>query len=336
MVNKQLKLVNCKLEIVNDSIFTVKSIISENKKGNIIFEIKDNKVYPIIYDNKLEAIDIDDIKQFYELMYNEIYNSNNGIGSFNITSINSLLFKLGIENNFKSIANKKDDVTLINLDNNKNINVKLSYSIKSQLGRPAIILNASKHTNFIYKITNISEDDVKRINSINTPSKLKDRIHELEKINANIEFVGLTSDAFEKNLKMIDYKLPDVLAEVLLNSYKNDEKFLKKLFSESSIYETNELSIKKLKDFLEAISFGIMPSKEWNGINNVNGGIIIVSNDKKIYVLDMIYFSDEVRKYLLENTKLDSPSSTRYNMLNIYKKNNEFYFTLNLQVRYIK
>lgn len=336
MVHQKLKLVNCKLEVLNDNIFTVKSIISEKKLGDIIFEIQDNKVYPTVYNNKLEAIDLNEIKNLYESMFDEICNNSNGAGSFNIKSLNYLFSLLGIKNNLKSISNKKDDVILISLDANKNMDVKLSYSIKSQIGSPATILNSSKHTNFIYRVKNISDNDMEYINSINTHHKLKDRIYNLQNMGADIEFIGLSSNVFERNLKMVDYKLPEVLAEVLLKSYKNNEKNLKKLFYESTIYKSKNLSEKKLKDFLEAISFGIMPSKEWNGINKVNGGIIIVSNNKNIYVLDMIYFSDEVRKYLLENTKLDSPSSKRYNMLNIYKENNNFFFTLNLQVRYIK
>ncbi len=41
-----------------------------------------------------------------------------------------------------------------------------------------------------------------------------------------------------------------------------------------------------------------------------------------------------VDKYLIDNIRLDSPSSTRYKMFEIYKKNNRYYFKLNLQVRF--
>ena len=46
------------------------------------------------------------------------------------------------------------------------------------------------------------------------------------------------------------------------------------------------------------------------------------------------YLEKYIRKYILNNTKLESPSSTRYNMLNIFEEDGEYYFTLNLQVRY--
>lgn len=79
----------------------------------------------------------------------------------------------------------------------------------------------------------------------------------------------------------------------------------------------------------------MVPSKLWNGYNIVNGGIIIVSNNEEIYVLDLVYYPEVVNRYLIKETKLDSPSSTRYNMLNLKKDENGIYFTLNLQIRYI-
>lgn len=53
-------------------------------------------------------------------------------------------------------------------------------------------------------------------------------------------------------------------------------------------------------------------------------------------MLDLVYYENTVRKYLINNTQLDSPSSTRYHMLEVFKDNDEYYFTLNLQVRYTR
>jgi hypothetical protein len=58
---------------------------------------------------------------------------------------------------------------------------KLGFSIKSQLGGASTLLNAGKTINFIYEIENINltDDQVKSINSIDTRSKIKDRIEEI-------------------------------------------------------------------------------------------------------------------------------------------------------------
>jgi len=75
-------------------------------------------------------------------------------------------------------------------------------------------------------------------------------------------------------------------------------------------------------------------SEEWDGTNEVNGGIIIVTKSGEVYLLDLIYFKTIVDKYLIDNIKLDSPSSKRYKMFDIYKEDGRYYFKLNLQVRF--
>jgi hypothetical protein len=75
-------------------------------------------------------------------------------------------------------------------------------------------------------------------------------------------------------------------------------------------------------------------SEAWDGKNEVNGGIIIVTKGGEVYLLDLIYFKTIVDKYLIDNIKLDSPSSKRYKMFEIYKEDDKYYFKLNLQVRF--
>lgn len=122
-----------------------------------------------------------------------------------------------------------------------------------------------------------------------------------------------------------------------LNSYKYNNKNLLDLFKQSKIYNNSKVSIKKLEDFLIAVSFGMLPSIKWGGYNLVDGGILLVSKDKNVYLLDLIYHQKEVKKFLLNYSRLDTPSSIRYNMLDLkINKNGEVYFTLNLQIRYKK
>lgn len=110
------------------------------------------------------------------------------------------------------------------------------------------------------------------------------------------------------------------------------------LFLKSTEFIDKDFAYKKLADFLLAISFGFFPSKKWNGNLNTNGGLVIVKKDGSVVVLDLIYFKDQVVEFLINETKLDSPSSTRYKMLEIYadKTTSKSYFTLNLQIRYKK
>lgn len=214
--------------------------------------------------------------------------------------------------------------------------INLGYSIKSQLGSPATILNASRNTDFKYRIEGIKKEDIENINKIKTKTKLLDRINSIKNMGGKIIFDSVVSKIFNRNLQMIDMLLPDALAEILLNSYILADKNLLHLILNSTIYKDKEIAVKKIKDFLLACSLGMFPGKEWNGRYKADGGIIIVSLDSNVYVLDFIYYKDEVEEYLIKQTKLDTPSTSRYHMLELFEENGEIYFTLNLQVRYIK
>ena len=132
---------------------------------------------------------------------------------------------------------------------------------------------------------------------------------------------------------MVDSLLPELLGEILLRSYSENQKDLKKLFLKPT-FLGQKIAEKKIGDFLLAISFGMFPSIEWDGYYTVTGGILIVMKNGDVYNLDLNYYKKEVVDYLMKETKLDTPSSKRYDMLNLIKENGEIIFTLNLQIRY--
>lgn len=167
-------------------------------------------------------------------------------------------------------------------------------------------------------------------------SKLRDGLNKIFEFGGEIKYFDVQCENFKYNLQMIDSNMPEYLGNVLLDFYKSSKNSLKELFLKSNSFKDKDFALKKLSDFLEGISFGFIPKKKWNGINEVNGGLIIVKADGKVVVLDLIYFQQEILKYLIEETKLYTPSSTRYKILQLYEENGKVYFTLNLQIRYKK
>ncbi|VWL85954.1 HpaII family restriction endonuclease [Oceanivirga miroungae] len=333
LLDEKLKIVNSDFDVKRDNIFKIKEIISNNKKSNILkFKILENDIL-LTFDDVEISINKKDISSQKEELLNSIQKAPKSKGSFGIPKIKKWLLEKGITSNIKADNKSKEDITLLNFDNLKNNEVLLGYSIKSQLGKPATILNSSKQTDFKYIVNGIDDKYIDEINAINTPKKLFDRVNKIYELGGSIEFSEVVSDKFNNNLELVDTKLPSALAEALLNSYIYGTKDLEKLFSMSTIY-SKKIYKKKLEDFLLAISFNMNPSENWDGEKKVNGGIIVVSNDGNVYVLDLVYHEKEVKEYLLKNTKLDSPSSTRYDMLNLRKENGKIVFTLNLQVRY--
>ncbi len=180
----------------------------------------------------------------------------------------------------------------------------------------------------------MDESHIEEINSILTSTKLLDRICRIKELGGLIKFCSVESEIFKKNLETIDMLLPNALAEVLLLSYTENTKDLKKLFEITRVYNDKDLAKKNLTDFLLAISLGMFPSVRWNGSYKANGGLIIVAMNSMVYVLDMVYYSKFLKEYLINETKLNSPSTKRYDMLNLKSKDGKIYFKLNLQVRY--
>jgi type II site-specific deoxyribonuclease len=338
IVNRKLLTVDSNLKIISDDLFKVKTIINPEQKGDLIidFSCDGKNIIPTVYGALKEPISIKEVQEIKEQLFSSI-NSNKG--AFTIEEIPIWFNSKGINATFKAPTNQKQDIILINYDLFKNkITPKLGYSIKSQLGSPATILNASAQTDFRYIVENLSQDKIAEINNIKTDQKLRDRITRIKELGGKISFDSVVSQTFNNNLSFIDTNFGSALAEALLNSYELKTKSLKELFSNSRIYEDKNLAYHKLKDFLYAISFGMLPSIKWNGEYSANGGFIIVSKDSNVYILDNIYYEKEVRKYLLEETKLESPSATRYHMLEL-KENEQtgkIYFTLNLQIRFKK
>ncbi|MEW5951939.1 MAG: HpaII family restriction endonuclease [Elusimicrobiota bacterium] len=220
---------------------------------------------------------------------------------------------------------------------------ELGFSVKSKIGGSATLLNAGKTTNFVYLIAGIKDQKEKEeINSIKGKSKIKDRIKKLIDNKYEIKFHKTEKDIFEKNLRMIDSLLPEIISDMLKIYYSGKatkvkeiiEKILKEeSFSNRFKFLEKEMLEFKIKNFLEAVALGMVPGKLWDGFFLAKGGCLIVEDDGEL-VCYYMYNRDELRKYLYENTRFESPSSERHCYGKIYEKCGSFYINLNLQIRF--
>ena len=341
--NQGLKIVNDNLKIIDDTTFRVIGLYIQNNNNEYYFDIKEINVDVLKNNKVISNVEKTEIQKYKEVLLNKIINELPGKGSFPIQEMKYILEKLTEGNKIKSSSTSKEDISAKLKDNKLNTIVnKVGYSIKSSLGSPATLLNASSNTDFRYIVKGLSENDIEEINNINTRTKLLDRLKYMKNKNAEITFDKVISNTMNQNLQMIDSKLPEILADLLITSYETSEKKIENLVHYVS--KNNALNYdgntdlyykKKIGDFLLAITLGMMPGKIWNGEYDVTGGIILVENDGKILVLDAIYYKEYLVKYLIKNTKLESPSSSRYKMFDIYPDKGEEYFNLNLQIRFI-
>lgn len=76
-------------------------------------------------------------------------------------------------------------------------------------------------------------------------------------------------------------------------------------------------------------------SSPWDGSFNANGGYIVVKEDGDV-ICYHFFDRNDLEEYLFNNTKFDTPSTTRHEFGNVYKENNNYFIKLNLQIRFIK
>lgn len=316
--------------------------ILRNQSGNNLEYLRNGEI-KLVDGNNNQIIATIPIKEFSEnalILLNKIRCSS---GAFAAPEIEEFMTKIRYTT-LTAPATDKTDITLVVHDLNTGLKPTLGFSIKSRLGHPSTLLNASRATNFIFKISDVLTDNViDKINSISTRSKIKDRLQNIESYGAKLIYLKTESRIFELNLQLIDSNLPRILSEILIKYYQGEATDIATLTKLVEIdnpcnYQmdyNHSFYTYKAKAFLTDIALGMKPNTVWNGQYNATGGYIIVREDGEVLCYHL-YNRNEFGDYLLKNTKLDTPSSSRHNFGSILKDDSsgELLFKLNMQIRF--
>lgn len=227
----------------------------------------------------------------------------------------------------------------------KKISPELGFSIKSQLGKPSTLFNSSQGSNFIYKINNldIDEEEIRKINSMDTKSKIQDRVKAIVAKGAQLEFIKNEGNIFQNNLTLIDSLLPQILSNLLLlfstTNFNKLSDLVKEIETQNPLKfdksNNHHFYSYKIKRLLSDIALGMVPTTVWTGTLDSTGGYLVVKENGEILCYH-IYNRNEFEDYLLNNTKIINPSSTRLKFGKIYSENDSLYIKLNLQIRFVK
>jgi type II restriction enzyme len=220
------------------------------------------------------------------------------------------------------------------MKDDKLLNKELGFNIKSYMGNAPTLLNSSMATNFVYEIEGYN-GNIEEVNNIETKSKIRDRILYLIQKKASIKFIKIDNLIFNKNLRLVDTLLPEILSIFLLNFYSGKGRKINEvseLLFGSFLDLSHEEFIFKVKSFLLSIALGMVPTKTWDGFYSADGYIVVKNNGDIgcFSVLDKKILAD----YLYDNTKFDTPSSSRHDYGYVYKVEDKFYIKLNLQIRF--
>lgn len=261
----------------------------------------------------------------------------NHSGSFELEEIAE--FANGIKvTKIKAPSADTTDISMQIEDTHTNFIRNVGFSIKSEVGHAPTLMNAGLTTNFIYRVTGITSEQAEEINAIDTRTKIKDRMSKIAECGGKIEYCGMNHDGFKRNLIMVDSSMPEIIANMLLYFYGEDVKECDKLVTmlgerDPLGYGDAMMYTYKFKKFLCSCALGMKPAKPWDGLDEANGGYIIVKADGEILAYH-IYNRNFFEQYLLDNTILERASTSRHDYMRLYEEDGEMYIKMNLQVRF--
>ena len=332
-----------KLQKREDMYYPVVAI--KRKENGEEFEyrrVPDEKIIRIVApDHEIGDIPISDFEKNAGVVFAAIKNKSSR--TFKILESEEFFKKIGFQK-LKAKNDSKADIVIVVYDRKTQTNLTLGFSIKSFLGSPPTLFNASKNTNITFKIQGITKKTAEQIideTTVIEDSKpkilVKKRVQKIQEEGCKLVFEKVDTKIFEGNLKMIDSEFPEIIAYLVLLFYSNEKrnkvKELTRKMEEEDIFNwkneyENPLYEYKIKNFLLS-ALGMVAGTAWDGKTNASGGYITI--DLKGELLCTHNFDE----YLFENTKLETPDKrNEYGI--IYKEGKDYFIKLNLQIRYTK
>lgn len=325
-----------RLEKLSDFCFPINKVMREDtpeKKVDFVLEGIDTvKIY--LNSELTRTMTSEEFNNEATALYNDILA---GRGSFDIPHAEVFLNDINLDR----LAAPSTDITDICMDvhdTNTGLNQVMGFSVKSYMGGAPTLLNASGATNFVYEVIGISDDRMDVINSINTRTKIIDRISAIYQNGGQLCFRKPANEVFAGNLMMIDSRMEEMLSQILLYSYKENEldcmKIIAKMEEDNPLnFPRRGIYTHKFKQFLCAKALGMDPAVEWSGEDDANGGYIVAKSNGEVLAYHL-YNRDKFKEYLFENTKMERASTTRHGFALLYKEMGRMYINLNLQIRF--
>lgn len=329
------------LNKIQDLFYPIIMILRQEKNGDYNYRLQDKNVVIQTPDGE-ELLRIP-ASVFLEEAENLLQSINECDGAFAVPHIETFMNSIFCHS-LKAKSSDKTDIHIILHDRRTKINSEMGFSIKSQIGGDSTLLNASKATNFNFKIVGaeLSDIDIDEVNSINPKrNKVIDRVNAIKKKGASLVFDKVDNTVFRNNLVMLDGDLPSIIANLLLEHLNTGISTLKEL--SEKIAETNPLKYDieqaspfyayKIKHLLTSVALGMMPATAWSGMFDANGGYLVVKKDGEILCYHF-YDRNRFEDYLYSNAYLERSSTTRHEYASIIKEEDgTLSFKLNLQIR---
>ena len=326
-----------------EAFYPVLSVLRDELTRNLEYSINNDIVIVTEDGYEVSRINVTDFIGQSEILFSSIQNAPKGKGAFEIPSINDFLGKIHCQK-IKAKSSDKADIHVVIHDYHTGMKPKLGFSIKSDAGSSPTLLNASKPTTFVYEVVcnSFNDEKMNTINAIGGRRKLQDRVNAIAEMGGVLKFANIPNSIFESNLRMIDSYLPEIIGWMIADSYLVRDMNIRRAVDR--IRNSNPLNYNltdghdfygyKLKALMVCTALGMLPATQWNGRYEATGGYIVVKEDGDVICFHL-YDRNLLEDYLFYNTKFETPKSERYEMGNIYKIGDKYFFNLILQIRFI-
>ena len=336
--DKKIAAASADLEPVADKFYRFLKIYREEAVGNELeYNLEDaNKVVVINGSGEVvKTLDSTQLGSKPRKIFEAIKAAENA--TFSMEELVELMDEY-LVHKVKASSQEKTDILAIIEDKSNISNDKMGFSIKSHVGGAPTLVNSSSHTNFVFEVTGFV-GAINEINSIEGKTKVRDRLQSIFSHGGKFGFVSVSSPTFNTNLRFTDTMFPTILANMLLDFYSgkgNDLHVLARLAaSNDSLGLSLEEVLYKVKGFLRSSALGMVPSKIWDTRLSAYGGYIVVLDNGDLVCYSLLK-DDDFKNYLFNNTKFDTPSTTRHGYGTLYENEGRIYLNLNLQIRFKK
>ena len=303
------------LNKIENLFYPILKILRDEKKGHYEYTLEDDIV--VVTEDGIELLrkKVSDFLDKANMLLNIIRQSN---GAFVAPEIEQFMSEIHCSN-IKAKSQEKTDIRIVIHDLRTGMSPMLGFSIKSELGSDSTLFNAGKTTNFTFMVKghDFSNSEIAIINALKTRTKFIDRVTKIQEMGGEFIFKNMDDPICRNNFILIDSFLPSIMAAILLEGNQGGRKDLKMLT--------------EIIDSKNPMRYDMTP---WNGKYEANGGYLVVKDDGDVlcyHFYDRNLFED----YLYYNTRLESPSSSKYEFATLYRgQDGNLYFKLNLQIRF--
>ena len=269
----------------------------------------------------------------------------NAKGTFSVAGADEL-FEKYLFGSGKSPSTLKQDCELALIALDGRTEEMRGFSIKSYTGGSPTLFNASQGAAFRYRLagqTAAAKRSVDSIQKKSVKSWVVARVNALHDLHAFTADVKAEHPVFAKNLSLLDTNMAGVIGHLLRIGRSS-------AVNSGSLKEALELLVRedplglgsvfaktyygfRVRHFLRAAALGMTPATPWDGNEDAEGGMLVVSADRELYCL--LAGKSEFERYLVETTYFDTPSTSRLPGYAEIEEDSEgvVTFKLHLQIR---